>query len=120
MQTSFPAIIPAGTTTVVSVGQTATSATIVSLVPVCNWHFTNASSNPIQIRLDPIRQQTAVFPTAGNPTLGPVLNANDDLVIGIPAVLTTATQNGFVTTIYISAISNTAALNSLYITPVQV
>ena len=120
MQTSFPAIIPAGSTTVVNVGLTATSATIVSLVPVCNWHFSNNSNNPVQVRLDPIRQQTAVFPTAGSPTLGPVINANDDLVIGVPAVLTTATQNGFVTTIYISAISNTAALNSLYITPVQV
>jgi hypothetical protein len=120
MQTSFPAIIPAGSTTVVNVGLTATSATIVSLVPVCNWHFSNNSNNPIQIRIDPIRQQTAVFPTVGSPTLGPVVNANDDLVIGIPAVLTTATQNGFVTSIYMSFISNTAAVNSIYITPVQV
>jgi hypothetical protein len=117
---NFATIVPAGSTTLLSVGLTATSATIVSLVPVSVWHFSNTGANPVQVRLDPIRQQTPVFPTTSTASLGPVLGAGDDLVIGIPAVLTTATQNGFVTTLYVSAISNSAALNNVFITPVQV
>ena len=112
-------IIPAGQTVRLDVGLTATTATVVSLVPVCQYHFSNISTNPIQVRIDPIRSQTAVFPVVGTPSLGPIVGANDDVVIGIPAALTTATQNGFVSTIYISAISNTAAVGSIFITPVQ-
>ena len=111
---------PAGSTTALNVGATATNATIASLIPVRSYYVTNTGNNPVQLRFDPITQQTAVFATVGSPTLGPVIGSQDDAIINIPATLTTATQNGFVTSIYISAISNTTVQNAVFITPVQV
>lgn len=112
-------ITPAGATVALSVAQVATSATITSLVPVRSYYISNASSNPVQFNLNPINMPTAVFATPGTNQLGIILGSQDDIVINIPAALTTATQNGFVSSIYVSAISQTGT-NQVFITPVQV
>ena len=112
-------LTPAGFTTALSVGATATNATITSLVPVRSYYVTNTGNNPVQLRFDPLIQQTAVFATPGSPTLGPIIGSQDDVIVNIPAALTTATQNGFVYSIYISAISNTTTQNNVFITPIQ-
>jgi hypothetical protein len=110
---------PAGVTVALSVGATATNATVTSLVPVRSYYVTNTGNYPIQLNFNPVSQPTAVFPTPGAPTLGPVIGSQDEVIVNIPAALTTATQGGSVYNIYISAISNQVTQGSIYITPVQ-
>ena len=112
-------VTPAGATVALSVAQSATSATITSLVPVCSYYISNSSSNPVQFNLNPSVMPTAVFATPGSNQLGIILGSQDDIVVNIPAALTTATQNGFVTSINVSAISLTGT-NLVYIIPVQI
>ena len=112
-------LTPAGNTVALNVANAATSATITSLVPVSSYYVSNTGNNPVQLNFNPLGMPTAVFATAGSNQVGVVLGSQDDAVINIPAALTTATQNGFVTSIYLSAISNTSTVNSIYITPVQ-
>jgi hypothetical protein len=114
------AFSPAGQTVALSIGATATNATVSSLVPVRSYYVTNLGTAPIQLRFDPIQQQTAVFATPGSPTLGPVIGNQDDFIINIPIALTTATQNGMVYNCYFSGISNTTTQSLVYITPVVV
>ena len=113
-------VTPAGTTVALNVGLTATNATVASLIPVRSYYVTNTGNAPVQFNFNPISQPTAVFATAGSNQLGLVLGQQDDAVINIPAAVTTATQNGFVTSIFLSAISNTATTQAVFITPVQV
>ena len=112
-------ISPAGQTTVLNVANVATSATITSLVPVNSYYITNTGNNAVQVRLDPTTQTTPVFPTATTSSLGVVLGSQDDIVLNIPAALAIGT-NQFVTTIYLSAISTTTTVNTIFVTPVQV
>lgn len=112
-------LTPAGTTVALSVANAATSATIVSLVPVRSYYVTNTGNSAVQLNFNPSTMPTAVFATPGTNQLGIVLGSQDDAVINIPAALSTATQNGFVTSIYLSAISTSSTANSVYITPVQ-
>ena len=114
------AFSPAGQTVALSVGATATNAVVTSLIPVRSYYVTNVGSNPIQLDFDPINVPTAVFPTVGSPTLGPVIGSQDDVIINIPAARAngTGTTNGFVYSINISAISNTTTQSLIFITPV--
>ena len=111
-------ITPAGVTVALSVANSSVSATVASLVPVRSYYVTNTGNNPVQIRLDPSASTTAVFSTPGSPTLGPILGAQDDVVINIPTALATGT-NQFSSLMNVSAISNTTTANLVYITPIQ-
>jgi len=111
-------ITPAGVTVALSVANSSVSATVASLTPVRSYYVTNTGNNPVQLRLDPSSSTTAVFATSGSPQLGPILGSQDDLVINIPTTLATGT-NQFVTSIYVSAISNTTTASLVYITPIQ-
>ena len=112
------AITPAGSTVAMSVANASTSSTVTSLVPVRSYYVTNTGNSPVQLRFDPTTVTTATFATVGSPQLGPIIGSQDDIVVNIPAALAIG-ANQFVTTIYLSAISNTSTANLIYITPIQ-
>jgi hypothetical protein len=111
-------ITPAGVTVALSVANSNVSTTVASLTPVRSYYVTNTGNSPVQLRLDPTGSTTAVFPSPGSPQLGTILGSQDDLVINIPTVLATGT-NQFSSLMNVSAISNTTTANLVYITPIQ-
>lgn len=115
-------ITPTGSTVAGNATTTSSSVYVPSLIPTNKWYVTNTSNNPVQIRVstDVGNVVTAVFPTVGSPSLGPVLGSQDDLIIQIPESLVSSTDPaGFVSNVQMSIISTVGTGSLVYFTPIQ-
>ena len=110
---------PNGLTVAISASVVSTSSQVPALSPINKIYAANAGTNPVQLRFYVnTATGTATFPTAGSPSLGPVLNAGGSQVFEIPNALVPQIDiGGFTTTITVAAIALTGT-NAVYLTPV--
>jgi len=108
-----------GATVAVSVTATSSSVQVPSIYPTNKWFVANTGANPVQVRVYVnTTTGTASFPVPGTSSLGLVMGAGDDVILDIPASLTSNLANlgGFTTTLVAACIALTGT-NMVYITP---